>query len=294
MISRGDVTEMSVRHIHVPKRMREPTAEAIDNMRESIRKHGLLTPIGVQIVDEMVINGRTVRDKPVLVWGATRLAAVKIEGWEEIDVQIVSGLDVDFRIAEIVENLHRSELTVLQAADQTAELVRLYAAQIDYPVGTDSSVSGQLDQKPKPGRPPGGIARAARELKKPGESDEASRSRIRRNLDIASISDEAKTAVREHGLENNQQAQLAIAAEPTPGAQVKKTQEIAIEKSKPRQSRVSSPEDRLSVLEKEWDRADPETRQAFRAYITEEGPPASSVANIGPDVAVNAVTVGAE
>jgi hypothetical protein len=229
-----------------------------------------------------------------LVWGATRLAAVKIEGWEEIDVQIVSGLDVDFRIAEIVENLHRSELTVLQAADQTAELVRLYAAQIDYPVGTDSSVSGQIDQKPKPGRPPGGIARAARELKKPGENDEASRSRIRRNLDIASISDEAKTAVREHGLENNQQAQLAIAAEPTPGAQVKKTQEIAIEKSKPRQPKVSSPEDHLSVLKKEWDHADSETRRAFRAYIAEEGPPASSVANIGPDVAANAATVGAE
>jgi ParB-like chromosome segregation protein Spo0J len=49
----------------------------------------------------------------VLVYGATRLAAAKLEGWSETHAQIIKGSDLDFEKAELAENLHRGELTKL-------------------------------------------------------------------------------------------------------------------------------------------------------------------------------------
>ena len=44
----------------------------------------------------------------ILVYGATRLTAAKLEGWTEIDAQILQGSSVDFEKAELAENLHHT------------------------------------------------------------------------------------------------------------------------------------------------------------------------------------------
>jgi hypothetical protein len=135
---------------------------------------------------------------------------------------ILQGDEIDFRKAEIIENLHRAELTALERSEWEAALVKLCEEE------APEVQSGQVDpieSKRVDGRghrPEGGISQAARELKKPDESDEAARSRIRRSTKIAAAAPEAKEAATAAGLANNQRALLEIAKEPTPEAQVAK------------------------------------------------------------------------
>jgi hypothetical protein len=91
-----------------------------------------------------------------------------------------------------------------------------------------------MNRNPKGGRPEGGIARAARELPVPCKTVEARRQHIRRAIKIAGIRDGAKSAARAAGLDNIQSALLAIAAEPSPEAQLAKVQEIVARKAQPR------------------------------------------------------------
>jgi hypothetical protein len=46
--------------------------------------------------------------------GLTRPKAAKLLGWEKIAVTYIQCDDIDARRIEIVENLHRTELTVLE------------------------------------------------------------------------------------------------------------------------------------------------------------------------------------
>jgi ParB-like chromosome segregation protein Spo0J len=50
----------------------------------------------------------------LLVTGLHRLEAAKRLGWDEIDALFVTGNEIDRELQEIAENLHRSELTVLE------------------------------------------------------------------------------------------------------------------------------------------------------------------------------------
>lgn len=80
---------------------------------------------------------------------------------------------------EISENLHRNDLDRAQRALHEAEWIKLREEQ-------EAEVSGQVGPKPKGGRPEGGIRLAARELPIPGDTDEAKRHRLRRDMEIAS------------------------------------------------------------------------------------------------------------
>jgi hypothetical protein len=70
----------------------------------------------------------------------------------------------------------------------------------------DDVVSGQLDQKlssrgrKNEGRPEGGLAKAARELPIKGDTEEARRANLRRDLQIANMSPEALEEARRAGL----------------------------------------------------------------------------------------------
>jgi hypothetical protein len=90
--------------------------------------------------------------------------------------------------------------------------------------------SGQPDQKRKPGRPQGGIAKAARDLPVPGKTTDARRKFIERAIKTASIAPEAKVAARNAGLANNQSALLAIANEPTLEAQLANVEVLSASK----------------------------------------------------------------
>jgi hypothetical protein len=102
---------------------------------------------------------------------------------------ILEGDDIDLRKAEIIENLHRAELTVQERAEWTAALVELCEEKVGQVDPVSAGGSGNE----------GGIRQAARELKKPSESEEGARSRIRRDKKIAAASDEAKQAARAAG-----------------------------------------------------------------------------------------------
>jgi ParB family chromosome partitioning protein len=205
----GEWERERIEIIDIPTRLRHPTDQQIADMAESMRRHGLLTPILLRVAVTETDAGL-----PRLVAGLTRLLAAKRLGWERIDAQYVEGTERDFRVAEIIENLHRAELTAQQRADWTAELVKLCAEEEVAQVGPP----GRYEKR--------GVREAARELNLP-------RSSVQRDLKIAGISPEAKEAIRAAGLDDNQSAQLEVANQPTPEAQVEKVRQIVAAKAKP-------------------------------------------------------------
>lgn len=101
---------------------------------------------------------------------------------------------VQARLWEIAENLHRAELTVQERADHIAEWVRLTAEKVSQ-LGTPSGGKQPREQ---------GVRKAAEDLG-------LAKSDVHRAVKIASITDEAKEAAREAGLDDNQSALLEIA-----------------------------------------------------------------------------------
>jgi hypothetical protein len=151
----------------------------------------------------MEVDGEVVCGQPILVYGATRLAAAIALGWEWIDTQIVEGSDLDFQKAEIIENLHRADLTVLQRAEWTAELFRLCLEEAAAAPGSagdrtlfSADVLGHGVQGPRSRTDRGRatVHQVSAAIKRPGENNEASRVRVRRALPIAAILPEAKAA----------------------------------------------------------------------------------------------------
>lgn len=140
-----------------------------------------------------------------LVAGRHRLEAARSLSWDEIEAVFVTGDEIDRRLREISENLHRNELTVQERSEQITEWVEL--------VGRRAVVSAQLGQKL--GRPESGDSKAARDLN-------LTRQQIQRAKAIASTTPEAKAAAKAAGIDDNQKKLLAVAKEPTPERQVAK------------------------------------------------------------------------
>jgi ParB-like chromosome segregation protein Spo0J len=160
---------------------------------ESIKRIGLQSPISI----------RRLGDTSELVTGGHRLAAAKLLGWETIEAFSIEGDDVNARLLEIAENLHRADLTTLERDEQVAEWVKL----------TTDGFSDNLSGNPLGGRPESGAAAASREL----GIDERD---VQRAVKVSSLAPEAKQAARDAGLDDNRSALLAAAKETTPEAQV--------------------------------------------------------------------------
>ena len=164
--------------------------EGVDRLAESLKSMGLRTPITVRLVDDFLDDdGVLVDGQPVLVTGAHRLAAAKQLGWDKIECFVFEGDDeIDAKLWEIAENLHRAELSTMERSEQIAEWVRLMDEK------QAKEVSAQVAPKPQGGRPEGGVRAAARDLN-------INRDKARRATKIASISDEAKAKAAEYGIE---------------------------------------------------------------------------------------------
>lgn len=190
-----EVEPIGVDVIHVGDRLRAVSEGAIAMMAESLAATGLLTPISVRVVEEMIIDGREIAGVPVLIAGATRLAAAKRLGWSEIDTLVAEIDEVEARKQEIAENLHRTELTVQEKSEHVAEWARLNKLAQVAPVSGGRGVQG-------------GDRAVARELG-------LDRREVERAVKVASITPEAKEAARDAGLDDNQAALLKVAkAEP--------------------------------------------------------------------------------
>jgi ParB family chromosome partitioning protein len=177
---------------------------------------------------------------------------------KDIDVIILHGSTEDeCRLWEIAENLHRAELSVQERADHIAEWVRL----------TEKKQSAQDGPKGPVGhRPQGGINAAARELG-------IERKEAQRSIKIASISEEAKMAADEAGLDT-QKARLAIASQPLE-KQLEKVADLKRERDAAEARRRNQQTDRtialteseayaqLRKLMRAWDEACMEARALF-------------------------------
>ena len=178
-----------------PARAVQP--DAIATLKRSMERLGLRVPITVR----PAVRVRDGRDADVweIVSGRHRVEAARKLGWSDIAAVVSDGDDVDARLWEISENLHRADLNAQERADHIAEWVRLTAenvAQVGLPTG------GQQPRET-------GIRKAASELG-------VSRQEAQRAVKIASIQPEAKAAAAaDPKLADNQAALLRVAAEPS-------------------------------------------------------------------------------
>ena len=99
--------------LRIESRLRPLNDAKVAELAASIAEVGLLQPIGV-------------RPDGTLVYGYHRLEACKRLGWTEIPAVIVDGDDLRAELAEIDENLIRSELTVLEQSEHLGRRKRIY------------------------------------------------------------------------------------------------------------------------------------------------------------------------
>jgi len=114
------IITVPVDSVIVPGR-RECDPEVVSKVAESMSVIGLKTPITVRTVNRDVdTDGSDAIPDLFLVAGAHRLEAARSLGWSEIDAFVLDGDQVEARLWEIAENLHRKELTALQRAELIA------------------------------------------------------------------------------------------------------------------------------------------------------------------------------
>nr|WP_244635565.1 hypothetical protein [Chthonobacter albigriseus] len=127
-----------------------------------------------------------------------------------IDIACIymDGDEIDARLWEISENLHRAELTALERDEQVAEWVRL------------------TNEKVAQSAPPGGAQPAAKGLRAAQRELGIERTDASRATKVASLTPEAKAVAREVGLDDNRSALLS-AARAEPGKQAAVIRQIA-------------------------------------------------------------------
>lgn len=182
---------LAIDDIEVGVGHREINAAAVKRLADSIDQIGLRHPITV----------REKGDKYLLVAGRHRMEACRKLGRDFVPATIVKMTNDEARLWEISENLHRADLSKLERDEQVAEWIKI-----------TERISVQSAPK-SVGRPEGGISAAARDLGIE-ETD------AKRSVKVASLSEEAKEAAREVGLDDNRSALLEAASKPTVAEQV--------------------------------------------------------------------------
>jgi ParB/RepB/Spo0J family partition protein len=239
----ADVTlSIMIDDIAVTDGRRDLNQTAVNKLAKSIDEIGLRHPV-------------TVRRKGsgyVLIAGRHRLEACKKLGREHIMASIVSMTNDEARLWEIAENLHRAELSKLERDEQVAEWIKI-----------TERISVQSAPK-SVGRPEGGISAAARDLGIE-ETD------AKRSVKVASLSDEAKNAACEAGLDNNRSALLEAASKPTVAEQVAAIHQrhtakiVRIADDSLNDMEVA--ENQVAALMTAWNKAGPAAREEFLLRI---------------------------
>jgi ParB-like nuclease domain len=232
-----EVYFIPVDEIKVAGKRRQVNPEKVNDLKESVAKLGLRTPLTI----------RNVRGKRYLITGLHRWEAVKALGWEKVPCVYIRGGKKLARLWEISENLHRAELTRLEEYELINEWLQL--------TGAAKSVSAQNGEKPKGGRPKSGMSEAARNL--PGKGTEsAKRHKIERAAKIAKMDPVVRQEIAEAGLADSPTKIDAIASEPGKEAQLKKLHHLKAGRRKPHEDAPldSASDDELpfEVMKREW------------------------------------------
>ena len=264
------VVPLTLPEIFVVGERRPIDAIVVEKIAKSIEKIGLQYPITVRRVDSLIdpTDGEEVEGAFVLITGLHRLEAVRSLGHEAIDCIIKKWDETESRLWEISENLHRSDLTVLQRSEQIAEWVKLTEKKIRE--NRNKEVSTQVESKRNQGgRPEGGQRAAARELG-------LDLNEVQRSLKIAEADPEAKEAAKAAGLDKFQSALLKVAAAGSPEQQVATVHQIATARKRaadaPIDSRLtpaptSKREQWIADGVKWWEKGEPEWREEFDRLI---------------------------
>src|SRR6516165_10184118 len=147
--------------IIVGDRLRALDRESVERLKESISRIGLKTPISV----------RSSAQGWTLVAGHHRLAACIELGINQIPVVVEMSSELEARLWEIAENLHRAELTALERAEHISQWIKLRGErgagtscdQADDKLDQVGPVSEVIPARDGRGRE-GGVRAAAREL----------------------------------------------------------------------------------------------------------------------------------
>jgi len=165
--------------------------DAVKKLAKSIREIGLQHPITV----------RSVKGQWLLIAGRHRLEAIRSLGEGHIAAAVAKMDKIEAEMWEISENLHCAELSALERDTQVARWIEL--RKLLQP----ATVSGGRGNE-------GGLREASRDLGI--ELTDAHRA-----TKVASLSDEAKDAAIEAGLDDNRTALLQAArAEPSDQARI--------------------------------------------------------------------------
>ena len=208
------ITSVGITDIVVGERLRSLNAAAVAALKNSISKIGLRVPISVHFSEER---------GPVLVTGRHRLQACIELGWKRIPVHQEEGSELDARLWEIAENLHRAELTALEKAGHIAEWIRL----VDEREAVSAQVAPKLSARGRAGegRPESGVKAAARKLG-------IERTEAQRAVKIDALTPEAKAEAVSLRLDGNQAALLrAQRAGPTQEQQIEALKDEAVRRS---------------------------------------------------------------
>lgn len=161
--------------IDVGDRLRAVNPDKVMQIAESMKSIGLINPVCVKYS----ADGGTC----TLVAGAHRLAAAKHLGWDSIDTVEIVGGDLTAQLAEIDENLCRSELTPTQEGEHLARRKEVWEA-----MEKASAISGQVDPKSKTETNPLGAGRsegfASSTAAATGKSKESINRAIRRATEV--------------------------------------------------------------------------------------------------------------
>ena len=110
----SDLT-IPVTDVVVPQGRRTPTEERVESLARSMEEVGLLNPV-------------TLNDDHRLIAGRTRLLAAMKLGWAEIPFRIINADELHAELAEIVENVERSNLSALEEAQAMKRMKEIYLA----------------------------------------------------------------------------------------------------------------------------------------------------------------------
>lgn len=241
-IAPGDIEIVGVR--------RDADADKVKALAESMKTIGLQTPISIWTPDD----GETVR----LVAGRHRLEAARLLGWDRVDCVVVNLSEIDRRLWELSENLHRAELTVTQRAEHIEEWRRLAVEK-----------GRQVDA------PSGGHQTHDRGLKKTARELGVSEPEVRRSEKIAALDPAAKAEAKVLHLDNNQTALLKAAKALTKEEQLRALREHSAERSAPKPQPIArDPLNDFETIERQvdalmaaWNKAAPEAREIFMSRV---------------------------
>ncbi len=120
--------------IDFPANSRPTNATDVVALVSSIRTIGLQVPVTV-----IERDGRY-----LLIAGRHRLEALRVIGEERVPARVVDFDDIEARLWTISENLHRTELSVVQRSEQIAEYAKLSRGRLE------AQKQALIDQKSQP------------------------------------------------------------------------------------------------------------------------------------------------